>query len=100
MNDTTQTKTEAFDQATFEADGQKAIVALAESVLEQARAGEFTALLITGVHKNGNIGTVWSSTTGGFLWLLGMCEVAKARIFSFMTPPQEPPPPPPEETIN
>lgn len=75
-------------------------------MLAQAKAGEFTALLVTAVHKNGNIGAVWSSYTGGFLWLLGMCEVAKARVFSFMTPTQGQPvgtgddAPPVEETLN
>ena len=99
MSDTaTTTEAPPIDQATFEANGQKAIVALAEGMLEQAKAGEFTSLLVTAVHKNGNIGTVWSSTAGGFLWLLGMCDVAKARILSLMTPPQEPPEPPETES--
>jgi hypothetical protein len=85
-SDTATSEEPAFDPAAFEANGQKAIVDLATQVLEQAKSGEFTALLVTTVHKNGQIGSVWSSYTGGFLWLLGMCEVAKARVLSFMTP--------------
>lgn len=108
MNDTATTTDAARpdgaagdDAKMLEAKGQEAIVELIEMILKQAQGGEFTSVLISAVSKNGNIGTVWSSYNGGFLWLLGMCDVAKARLLACMSPPQaDGAPSPSEGTIN
>lgn len=90
MNDTAtandKTDETTIDAKMLDAKGQAAIVEMIEEVLSQARAGEFTSVLISAVGRNGNIGTVWSSYNGGFLWLLGMCDVAKARLLACMSP--------------